>query len=163
MKTRWNYLGIGLATLAADQATKLVVAARFSEETVIPVIPGLFRLVRVENTGIAFGILAGSSSAATGAILILVSLAAIALVGLLLWHNPPAATRTGMALALILGGAAGNLIDRLARGAVIDFLDLYVGSYHWPAFNIADSAITIGAAALLWDLLVARPARSSTA
>ncbi|MBI3934981.1 MAG: signal peptidase II [Acidobacteria bacterium] len=161
--TRWNYIWISLVTLALDQVTKLAVVSRFSEDTAIPIVPGLFRLVRVENRGIAFGMLSESSSPVVGIILILVSAAAIALVGILLWQNPPAATRTGAGLALILGGAAGNLVDRLLRGQVVDFLDFYIGSYHWPAFNLADSAISIGAAALLWDLLVAQPARQRAA
>src|SRR3990170_3835429 len=134
--SRWNYLLISLAMAVADQATKAMVVARFSDDSSVSIIPGFFRLV---------------------------SVAAIVLVGVLLWQNQPAAIRTGAGLALILGGAAGNLLDRLARGHVVDFLDFYVGSYHWPAFNIADSAISIGAATLLWDLLVAQPARHRAA
>ena len=160
--TRLHYLWIALAVVLADQATKAVVLARFSYDTAIPVIPGLFRLVRVENRGIAFGILSDSSSPWTTAILILVSLAAMVLVGTLLWQNHPSARLAGTGLALILGGAAGNLVDRITRGWVVDFLDFYVGAYHWPAFNVADSAIVVGAATLLWDLLLTRPARCKT-
>jgi len=124
--------------------------------------PGLFRLVRVENRGIAFGILSDSSSPWTAAILILVSLAAMVLVGTLLWQNHPSARLAGTGRALILRGAAGNLVDRITRGLVVDFLAFYLGAYHWPAFNLADSAIVIGAGTLLWDLLLTRPARCKT-
>jgi signal peptidase II len=157
--TRWNYLWIAIATLAADQLSKAIVVARFSEDAMISIIPGLFRLVRVENRGIAFGLFSDSSSPIAGTLFALISAAAIILIGVLLWQNHPAAKLTGWGLALILGGAAGNLVDRLLRGVVVDFLDFYVASYHWPAFNIADSAICIGAATLLWDLWVIHPAR----
>jgi signal peptidase II len=156
---RMTYLVMAAAVLAVDQITKAVIVSRFSADAIVPVIPGLFRLVHVENRGIAFGIFSDSSSPAAGIILVLVSLAAIVLIGVLLWRNHPAAKITGVGLALILGGAAGNLLDRLLRGQVVDFLDVYLASYHWPAFNIADSAISIGAATLLWDLLIAQPAR----
>ena len=96
-------------------------------------------------------------------ILAIISAAAILLVSVLLWQNHPSAKMAGTGLALVLGGAAGNLADRLARGRVVDFLDFYIASYHWPAFNIADSAISIGAAVLLWDLLIAHPARHRAA
>ena len=152
MMTRQNYFWIPLAVLAADQATKAVVVARFTGDTVVSIIPGLFRLVRVENPGIAFGLFSDSSSPLATAIFIFISLAAIILIGVLLWRNPPAAKLMAVGLALILGGAAGNLVDRLARGRVVDFLDLYVSSYHWPAFNLADSAISIGAVILVLDL-----------
>ncbi|HLA40376.1 MAG TPA: signal peptidase II [Candidatus Glassbacteria bacterium] len=160
---RGSYLWISLAVLLLDQLTKLAVVAKFSHDSTISIIPGLFRLVRVENRGIAFGMFSDSPSPLTSIIMVLISVAAIGLVGVLLWQNPPSAARSGAGLALILGGAAGNLIDRLARGHVVDFLDFYLGSYHWPAFNIADSAISIGAATLLWDLLVAQPARHRAA
>ena len=156
--TRWNYLGIALATIAADQLTKAAVVARFSDEAMVSIIPGLFRLVHVENRGIAFGLFSDSSSPAAGAILALISAAAMVLIAFLLWQQQPSVL-AGLGLALILGGAAGNLVDRIWRGQVVDFLDFYVGSYHWPAFNVADSAICVGAAVLLWELWIAHPAR----
>ncbi|HWP83550.1 MAG TPA: signal peptidase II [Terriglobia bacterium] len=160
---RSHYIAISLVVLLLDQISKLLVVSRLSEMTAIPVIPGFFRLVRVENRGIAFGMFSDSSSSITGVVLVLLSVAAIGLVAALLWHNPPPAVVAGCGLALILGGAAGNLLDRLARGHVVDFLDFYVGSYHWPAFNVADSAICVGAGALLWDILIAHPARQRAA
>ncbi len=156
---RATSLWIALAILLADQATKALVLRRFADDTTVTILPGLFRLVRVENPGIAFGLFSESGSVWTSLMLVLLSVGAIALVGVLLWQSCPSARAAGLGLALILGGATGNLIDRLLRGRVVDFLDVYVGSYHWPAFNVADSAICIGAAAVLWSLLMAHPAR----
>ena len=160
---RTTSLGIALAILLADQFTKALVLLRFTDDTAVPIIPGLFRLVRVENPGIAFGLLSESASVWTSLMLVLFSLGAIGMVVALLWRSCPSARAAGLGLGLILGGATGNLIDRLLRGRVVDFLDVYVGSYHWPAFNVADSAICIGAAAVLWSLLVPRPARREPA
>ena len=146
------YLLIASAIFLLDQLTKWAVVARFSPDTILPVIPGLFSLVRVENRGIAFGMLARLSSGLAFGLIILVSAAAIGLVWYLLWKAGPSAILAGTALAFILGGAAGNLVDRIIRGRVVDFLDVYVRSYHWPAFNVADSAIVAGAGLLLLDL-----------
>ena len=157
--TRRSYLGIALATLVVDQLAKAAIVARFADDAVISIVPGLFRLVHIENRGIAFGLFSDAASPLGGAILALISAAAMVLVGVLLWQNHSAARLTGLGLALILGGAAGNLVDRVVRGQVVDFLDFYIASYHWPAFNLADSAICIGAAVLLWDLWVTHPAR----
>ena len=155
---RSAYLLAASAVLVLDQITKAVILARFSEETMIPVIPGLFRLVRVENRGMAFGLLADSSSGFLFGLLVVLSVAALCLVSFLLWRNPLSPAYSAAGLALILGGAAGNLVDRIARGKVVDFLDFYIGSYHWPAFNVADSAIVIGAGILLLELLgIRRP------
>ena len=158
---QWNYLWISLLVFVGDQLTKAHVAANFSYQTAIPVIAGFARLVRVENRGIAFGMFADSGSPVASRALILISAAALVLIIALLWQNQPSAKVTNVGLALILGGAAGNLVDRLTRGHVIDFIDVYVGSYHWPAFNVADSAITMGAMALVWDMLAGRrPAKA---
>ena len=85
-----------------------------------------------------------------------ISILALAVVSALLWKNSHSMTTTGVGLALILGGAVGNLWDRLLTGRVVDFLDFYLGSYHWPAFNVADSAIVIGALLLVAEILFAR-------
>lgn len=148
--------------LLLDQATKALVVARFTAETAIPVIPGLFRLVLVENTGMAFGLLNDSPSPLVFGLLTLVSAALLGFVAYLLWTHQASSTLGGYGLALILGGAAGNVVDRLARGKVIDFLDFYLGSHHWPAFNLADSGIVIGAALLLLDLFRTRTPRPSS-
>jgi signal peptidase II len=151
------YLIVAAAVVAIDQLTKWAVLARFSPDDIRPIIPGLFSLVRVENRGIAFGMLAGLSSSAGFVLIVIVSTAVLGLLLYLLWHADAAAPRTGMAFAFILGGAAGNLIDRIFRGRVVDFLDFYFRDYHWPAFNVADSAICVGAGLLLLDLILARP------
>ena len=150
-----RFLIAGLVLLF-DQATKAIVVERFTAQTAIPVIPGLFRLVLVENTGMAFGLLNDSPSPLVFGLLTLVSAALLGFIAYWLWSNQTPSALGGFGLAVILGGAAGNVVDRLARGKVIDFLDFYLGSQHWPAFNIADSGIVIGAALLLLDLMRAR-------
>ena len=150
-----QFLIAGLVLLL-DQATKAMVVERFTASTTIPVIPGFFRLVLVENTGMAFGILDDSPSALVFAALTLVSAAVLGYVVYLLWTNQFPSALGGYGLAVILGGAAGNVLDRLVRGKVIDFLDVYVGSTHWPAFNVADAAIVAGAGLLIVDLMRGR-------
>lgn len=152
--SRMNYISIALAVIVADQAVKAAVVAAFAQRAVLSVIPGFFQLVHVDNPGIAFGLFADSGSRLASVLLILLSAAAILFVGWLIWTNQ-AGTAGSVGLALILGGASGNLIDRIARGEVVDFLDFYIGSYHWPAFNIADSAIVIGALLLLSEIFLA--------
>ena len=146
------YFVIASFVLVSDQITKWAVLARFSPDTTVPVIPGLFSLVRVENRGIAFGLLADLSSGIAFGLIVLISAAALGVVCYLLWKHEPSAKRAGAALALILGGAAGNLLDRMVRGSVVDFLDFYIRGYHWPAFNVGDSAIVVGAGILLLDV-----------
>lgn len=148
---------IAAAVLVLDQITKAIITARFAPDTVIPVIPELFRLVLVENRGIAFGLFADSDSKWALALLLLFTGAALGFVGYLLWANPTLGRLSGTGLALVLGGAAGNFLDRLLRGSVVDFLDFYVGEHHWPAFNLADSAIVVGAGLLLLDLVAGHP------
>jgi len=149
MRTQ-GFLIAGLVLLL-DQATKAIIAERFTTSTAISVIPGFFRLVLVENTGMAFGILDDANSPLAFWALTLVSTAVLIFVAYLLWTNQSPSALGHYGLAVILGGAAGNVIDRLARGMVIDFLDFYVGTHHWPAFNVADAAIVVGAALLIID------------
>ncbi len=133
-----------LAVLALDQITKLLIATRFPLHETQPLISGFFNLVHVRNKGMAFGIM-NRPGAEWGFIILLgATLGAVAL--LLFWFYRLKAEDKGMMLplSLILGGAIGNLIDRVRLGEVVDFLDFYVGPYHWPAFNVADSAITVG-------------------
>lgn len=147
------HLLIALAVFSLDQITKAVVEARIPLHDVRQVIPGLFRLTHVKNRGAAFGIFADSPSELKIGLLIVVSLLAVGLVLALLWRPQPAERHTGVGLALILGGAIGNLFDRLVHGSVVDFLDFYLRGYHWPAFNVADSAIVAGAGLLVLDML----------
>jgi len=120
----------------------------------IQVIPGFFRLTHTENTGAAFSLFADSPSHWKTALLIGFSLLAMVIVTVLLWKQTRALTMTGVALSLILGGAVGNLWDRLASGRVVDFLLFYVKRYEWPVFNLADSAIVIGAGLLVLEILL---------
>ncbi len=138
-----------------DRMTKWLVAQRITLHDSVDVIPGIFRLTHVQNQGAAFGLFSDSPSEWKVAMLILFSVAALAVVSALLWRNGNALNATAIALSLVFGGALGNLWDRVANGRVIDFLDFYVGSHHWPAFNIADSAIVVGALLLLSEIFLA--------
>lgn len=148
-----HFLG-AVAVFLADQASKWVVTQRIALHESVPVIPGFFRLTHVVNRGAAFGLL--SDSEWNVAILILFSLVALAVVSALLWRNSHRVSSTGFGLALILGGAVGNLWDRLLDGHVVDFFDFQVSGYHWPAFNVADSAIVLGALLLVAEILFAK-------
>ncbi len=152
---RKYHIIIAALVVALDQFTKWLVAQRISLHDSVDVIPGLFRLTHVQNQGAAFGLFSESPSEWKVAMLILFSVAALAVVSALLWKNGNAMNATAIALSLVFGGALGNLWDRVANGRVIDFLDFYIGSHHWPAFNVADSAIVVGALLLLSEIFLA--------
>jgi len=151
------HLLIAFGVFALDQLTKAVVDATIPLHDVRTVIPGFFRLTHVKNTGAAFGIFADSASRLKTEALIALSVASLAVVLMLLWRQNLGAGRSGVALALILGGASGNLFDRLLHGSVVDFLLFYVQTYQWPSFNVADSAIVTGAGLLVLDMLRRKP------
>jgi signal peptidase II len=148
-----RHLLIALSVFILDRITKLVVIHNIALEDAIPVIPGFFRLTHLENPGAAFSLLAESPSAFKTGLLIAISVAALVVVALLLWLRRRLFNATTVALALIMGGALGNLWDRLSDGKVTDFLDFYVGIHHWPPFNLADSAIVAGALLLMLQML----------
>jgi len=152
---KYHFL-IAILVIVLDRMSKWLVAGSINLHDSISVFPGFFRLTHVQNSGAAFGLFAESSSEWKVAILILFSILALAVVSALLWKNSHSMTTTGVGLALIMGGAVGNLWDRLLTGHVVDFFDFYLGSYHWPAFNVADSAIVIGALLLVAEILFAR-------
>jgi signal peptidase II len=152
---RKYHIIIASLVVVLDRMTKWLVSHKISLHDSVDVIPGIFRLTHVQNTGAAFGLFAESPSEFRVAMLILVSVAALAVVSALLWKNGNALNTTAIALSLVFGGALGNLWDRVASGRVIDFLDFYVGSHHWPAFNVADSAIVVGALLLLSEIFLA--------
>jgi signal peptidase II len=141
--------------VVADQITKVIVDRSMPLYHSIPVIDGLFNLTYIRNTGAAFGIFSGSAAAFRLPFLIIFSLVAIGFVITMLRRLQD---QTGLitALSFIVGGAIGNLIDRVAYGEVIDFLDFYWGRYHWPAFNLADSFITIGVLITVYYLIQAK-------
>jgi signal peptidase II len=119
----------------------------------IQIIPRFFRLTHTENTGAAFSLFADSPSHWKIALLISFSVIAMVVVSVLLWRQTRILTITGIALSLILGGAVGNLWDRVASGRVVDFLLVYFRQYQWPVFNLADSAIVVGACLLVIEIL----------
>ncbi len=142
--------------LVIDQLTKYIVDRTMPLYHSIPVIDNFFNLTYIRNTGAAFGILAGSAAAFRLPFLMIFSLLAIGFIIVMLRRLPERETGLISALAFILGGAIGNLIDRFAYGEVIDFLDLYWANYHWPAFNIADSFITVGVTITVYYLIKAK-------
>ena len=139
--------------LIADQLTKFIVDQTMPLHHSIPIIEDLFSLTYIRNTGAAFGILSGSAAAFRLPFLLLFSMVAIVFIVLMLRRLPDRETGLITALAFILGGAIGNLIDRIAYGEVIDFLDFYWSRFHWPAFNLADSFITIGVLITVYYLI----------
>lgn len=152
-----------LAVVALDQATKALIRARFDLFDSVTVIPGWFNITRVHNTGTAFGMLNGVDFPGKTAALSL--LAAAALVGLA-WYAatlPDDQWLTRWGLAGIVGGAAGNLIDRIAAGYVVDFVDVFHNGWHFWAFNVADAAISIGVALMVLDILGVTRARAARA
>jgi len=150
------YLLIALVVVLLDRWTKHIVAKRISLYSHIQVIPGFFSLTHTENTGAAFSLFADSNAHWKTAMLIVFSMVALLVVSVLLWRNHHAHVATGIGLSLIMGGAVGNLWDRLARGRVVDFLLFYVKRYQWPVFNLADSAIVVGAGLLVLEILFAK-------
>jgi signal peptidase II len=155
-RARGLHILIALGVLALDRFSKWLVASRLTLHDTITVVPGFFRITHVENSGAAFGLFSDSSFEWKLTLLILFSLLALTVVSILLWKNSHIVNATGTALALILGGALGNLWDRMIAGHVVDFLDFYVGTYHWPSFNVADSAIVVGAILLVADILFSK-------
>jgi len=160
MLPRWVSFSIALLVVLLDRLTKAYIEAHVSVLDTIPVIPGFFNIVHTQNLGAAFGMFANSGTLWRGVMLVLVSGAVMLFVLVSLWS--PA--RTGfipsrllsLALSLVLGGAVGNLYDRLFRGSVTDFLQFFFGSYEFPSFNVADSAITVGAILLALDMWFGR-------
>jgi signal peptidase II len=144
-----RHLLIALAVLVFDRLTKWLVVRNIALDDTISIIPGLFRLTHLENTGAAFSLFAESPSPFKTVLLVTVSVAALIIVALLLWMRRHDFNASTLALSLIMGGALGNLWDRLTDGKVTDFLDFYIGAHHWPPFNVADSAIVVGALLLL--------------
>jgi len=147
---------IAAVVLLLDRLAKWAVASNIPLHDSITIIPGCFRLTHVENTGAAFGLFAESTAQWKVGALVSFSVIALVIVSALLWKNSHALSTTTIGLSLILGGATGNLWDRMMTGHVVDFLDFYLGSYHWPAFNVADSAIVIGAILLVSEIVFAK-------
>ena len=151
MSSTWRWFALAAALVVADQLTKWAVLANFAYGERLQ-ITGFLNLVLVYNKGAAFSMFADASGWETP-LLIVFALVAAGIVGTLIVKNPHKRLLC-LGLALILAGAIGNLIDRLRYGHVVDFLDFHAMGWHWPAFNVADSAITIGAVLLILEGLV---------
>ena len=147
---------IALGVFAADRWSKWMIETHLSPDTMKAVIPGFFNLVRSENPGVAFGMFSEDSGRWHTPALVLFSVAAILVLAAMLWKIDRLDRLSGVGLSLIFGGAVGNVYDRVRAGAVTDFLDFYVRSYHWYVFNLADSAICIGAGLLLLSMFLTR-------
>jgi signal peptidase II len=150
---RLPWLALSAAVLLADQAAKALVRALLPLHDSVELVPSLFSLTHVTNRGALFGILHDLGDPWRGALFTVVPLIAILLIVHFQGRTSPDDHLAQSGLALILGGAAGNFLDRVRLGQVTDFLDVYVGPHHWPAFNIADSAICVGVGLLIADLL----------
>jgi len=158
---RKYFFFIAAIVLLLDRLAKWAVATNIPLHDSVVVIPGFFHLTHVQNTGAAFGLFAESSAQWKVGALVSFSAVALVIVSALLWKNSHSFSTTTIGLSLILGGATGNLWDRMVSGHVVDFLDFYVGSYHWPAFNVADSAIVIGAILLVSEIVFAKSANET--
>lgn len=145
--------GLAAGVFGLDRLTKWLIETHVSTFDVHKVIPGFFDIVHSQNRGVAFGLMNDSTSAWRTIVLIGFSGAALLLVAALLWKSTRFDKWSAAGLALVLGGAAGNLFDRIVWGQVTDFLEFYIGDLHWPTFNVADSCIVIGSALLLLELL----------
>src|SRR5436189_6040796 len=150
---RRYHIFISVAVLLVDRLSKRLVARELSLHDSITVIKRVFYITHVENRGAAFGLFNDSPSEWKIALLVLFSIVALVIVSALLWRSSHTMTVTAVGLSLILGGALGNLWDRLLSGKEVDFLLVYIGSYQWPAFNVADSAIVVGAGLLVFEIL----------
>ena len=149
-KTWARWLSLSLAIVVADFATKMWITRTFAPGEILTVTP-FFNLVLVHNTGAAFSFLAGAGGWQRWFFMVVSIVVSVAIVWMLRRHHGERLMAT--ALALVLGGALGNLYDRVTIGQVVDFVQLHAGGYYWPAFNVADSAISIGVVLLIWDSL----------
>jgi signal peptidase II len=148
---------LGAAVIVVlDQITKAAIVKNFFIHESYPVINGFFNLVYVMNPGAAFGFLANMSETFRYIFFIGITVAIIALIIYYIVKSESQSMLLIVSLTLIFAGAVGNLIDRIRFGSVVDFLDIYIGTAHWPAFNVADSAISVGAALMIWGMIVQR-------
>jgi signal peptidase II len=138
--------------IVLDRCSKVWIVHHINPGYAITIIPGVFRITHVLNTGAAFSLFENSSPIVVRNSLIAFSILAVIIVFVLLWRTGRNLSLTGIALALILGGAVGNLYDRIRFSHVVDFLEVHIIHYHWPDFNVADSCIDIGACLLLIEI-----------
>jgi len=153
---RLRWLWLSLAIVFLDRLTKAWIETQTSESWRLEIIHNFIYLVHSKNPGIAFSLFASSASPALRILLIVGAIAIIAIIAWLLVAGRNLSSLNAAGLALLLGGATGNVTDRIIHGGVTDFLEVFLGTYRWPAFNVADSAITIGAVLLIFDVLFPR-------
>jgi signal peptidase II len=147
------FLVILVAGVFLDQITKYLVVRELADGDQIPIIQGFFNLVLTYNTGAAFGLFANLSMKFAWAFFMVSTLVVMGVVAFLWWRLPADHTLGTVGYSLIFSGAVGNLIDRVRLGKVVDFLDFHVSHFHWPAFNVADSLVCIGAGLLVWYII----------
>ncbi len=148
--------------LTLDQVTKLLISHHLPLGGQVALIPGLLNLVDIHNRGAAFGLLSSWGSEFPWLFFMATTILVLGVLGVLLWRLPDDHRITALGYSLILTGALGNLIDRVRLGEVVDFIDVYYGHYHWPAFNVADSLVCVGAAVLVWVIIrEEKPANAS--
>ena len=161
MKPKYRlFLLLSVGVLVLDQLSKVAISSTFKLYEVQPIIHGLINLTHIHNTGAVFGLLAGKASLMRKLFFLAVSLLAMGVVLWMVLRLSQGQKVELVALSLIFGGALGNIVDRIRLGEVIDFIDVYYRSYHWPAFNVADSAITIGVILLLFRLVFIKESSS---
>ena len=156
-RARVQALVIALAVFVLDRLTKMWIEAKVGYYDTIVVIPDVFNIVHTRNRGAAFGMLSNAPEPVRLTVLVGLALGILGLIGWMLWQaTKPGAIGTWqnrLGLALVMGGAVGNLWDRILQGSVTDFLQVFLGSYEWPSFNVADSGISVGAVLMALDLI----------
>lgn len=153
-----GFLLLALVVLILDQWSKWWVEGNITPGSPIRVIDGFLDLTLVKNSGVAFGLFPARGEASGVILLTALGLLALGVVTAYFWKTPVDERLLLTSLALILGGAVGNLVDRIAAGAVTDFIDVYVGTHHWHTFNVADSAISVGIGLMVLEIVRSRPA-----
>ena len=154
------FLALGVFSL--DRWTKWLIETHIGAYDTKQIIPGFFNLVRSENPGVAFGMLADVASGSRAPLLIGLSALAVLLLAAMLWRIDRLDTPSAAGLSLIFGGAMGNVFDRVHAGSVTDFLDFYAGTYHWYTFNVADASICTGAGLLILSMLFSQSHRTAS-
>ncbi len=147
------FMAILVTGLPLDQLTKVLVQLKLPLGSQVPLIPGFLNLVHVRNKGAAFGLMSSWSPDFVWLFFVAVIGLVLVVLGYLLWRLPDDHWSAALGYSLILTGALGNLIDRVRLGEVVDFIDVYWGRYHWPAFNVADSLVCVGAAVMVWVII----------
>jgi len=150
------------AVVVLDQITKAAIVAKFAKHESYAIVDGFFNLVYVMNPGAAFGFLANMSETFRYVFFTGITVVVILLIIYYVVKSKPQHMLMVTSLTLIFAGAVGNLIDRVRFGAVVDFLDVYIGTAHWPAFNVADSAISVGAVLMIWEMIMKREKEHSS-